>query len=81
MNDEILYNQIYDRTKNFGRNNFVKEIMRLERQNKELKEELNNLVDELLNGSYQDKLGEYTRIYPVNNCCKERLKVIKKKVR
>ena len=73
MNDEILYNQIYDRTKNFGRTHFVREIMRLERQNKELKEELNSLVDELLNGSYQDKLGEYTRIYPVNNCCKERL--------
>lgn len=32
MNKELLYNQLYERTKEFGRSHFVKEIMRLERE-------------------------------------------------
>lgn len=38
--EEILYNQLYERTKNFGRNEFIKELMRLERENQQLKEQL-----------------------------------------
>ena len=34
---ELLYNEIYERTKNFGRVQFINELMRLERQNKDLK--------------------------------------------
>jgi superfamily I DNA and RNA helicase len=45
------------------------------------KETLEILIDNLISGNYQDDLGEYTRIYPLNECCKERLKVVKKKVR
>lgn len=45
------------------------------------KETLEILIDNLISGNYQDDLGEYTRIYPVNQCCKERLNIVKKKVR
>ena len=36
MNDEILYNKIYEQTKEFGRTHFIKEIMRLQRENQQL---------------------------------------------
>lgn len=45
------------------------------------KETLEILIDKLMNETYQDDLGEYTRIYPLNQCCKERLNIVKKKVR
>ena len=36
--EEILYNEIYERTKDFGRTHFIKEIMRLQRELEQLKE-------------------------------------------
>lgn len=41
--EELLYNEIYERTKDFGRNQFVREIMRLQRENKQLKDKVNQL--------------------------------------
>ena len=38
--EEILYNEIYERTKDFGRTHFIKEIMRLQREIKELKDRI-----------------------------------------
>lgn len=46
-NNELLYNQLYERTKEFGRTHFIKEIMRLERDNKALRETLDNVVEQL----------------------------------
>lgn len=40
MNEELLYNQLYERTKDFVRSQFIKELMRLEEENQQLKEEL-----------------------------------------
>lgn len=45
------------------------------------KETIEVLIDKLINETYQDDLGEYTRIYPLRNCCRERLNIVKKKVR
>lgn len=45
------------------------------------KETIEVVIDKLMNETYQDDLGEYTRIFPLNNCCKERLNIVKKKVR
>ena len=45
MNEELLYNQLYDKTKDCGRTQFVKLLMDKERENKELKEELKILSD------------------------------------
>ena len=36
--EEILYNEIYERTKDFGRTHFIKEIMRLQKELEQLKE-------------------------------------------
>ena len=41
--EELLYNEIYERTKDFGRTQFVREIMRLQRENKELQQKVNQL--------------------------------------
>lgn len=43
MSKELLYNQLYEKTKGFGRNEFIKELMRLERENQQLKEQLEYL--------------------------------------
>lgn len=64
-------------------------IQELHRRNSNLKEDVNlqpkyevsELIDRLLDGTYIDEVGEYTRIYPIKNCCKERLNIVKKKVR
>lgn len=45
------------------------------------KETLEVVIDKLMNETYQDDLGEYTRIYPLRNCCKERLNIVRKRVR
>lgn len=40
MNEELLYNQLYDKTKDCGRTQFVKLLMEKERENKNLKDEI-----------------------------------------
>lgn len=45
MSEELLYNQLYYRTKDFGRTQFIKELMRLERENQQLKEENQQLKE------------------------------------
>lgn len=50
VNEEILYNRLYERTKEFGRNQFVREITRLEIENKQLQQERDkykSIVEEL----------------------------------
>ena len=41
--EELLYNEIYERTKDFGRTQFVRELMRLQRENERLKEKVKQL--------------------------------------
>lgn len=40
MNEELLYNEIYEKTKDCGRTQFVRLLMDKERENKQLKEQL-----------------------------------------
>ena len=40
MNEELLYNQLYDKTKDCGRTQFVRLLMEKERENKNLKDEI-----------------------------------------
>lgn len=47
--EELLYNEIYERTKDFGRTQFVREIMNLQRENKELKDKVNQLEEDYKN--------------------------------
>lgn len=43
--NEILYNELYERTKDFGRTHFIREIMRLQQENADLKEHYNNMFE------------------------------------
>ena len=45
MNKELLYNQLYDKTKDCGRTQFVKLLMEKERENQQLKEHLKQKED------------------------------------
>ena len=73
--EEILYNQLYERTKNFGRNEFIKELMRLERENKQIKEQLQqrdsvieeaiDVIDKMLTVGYIDE-EHLTSYFAVN---------------
>lgn len=47
MNEEILYNKIYEKTKDCGRTQFVKLLMDKERENQELKN-LNRIYKEII---------------------------------
>ena len=49
MSEELLYNQLYERTKEFGRSQFIKELMRLERENKELHNKIEYLKNKIEN--------------------------------
>ena len=44
MNEEILYNEIYEKTKDCGRTQFVKLLMDKERENQELRAKIEKLV-------------------------------------
>lgn len=58
--EELLYNEIYERTKDFGRTQFVREMMRLQRENKQLKDKVNQLetnIDEAIhNIKYKENI-------------------------
>ena len=44
-NEELLYNQLYEKTKDCGRTQFVRLLMEKERENKHLKEQLQQKED------------------------------------
>lgn len=57
--EEILYNKIYERTKEFGRTHFIKEIMRLQRENENLKEKIKALTSK---NAGKKIFGEYKNV-------------------
>ena len=51
MNDELLYNKIYEKTKECGRDQFIKLLMQKERENQELKNQQKEFIEWLENES------------------------------
>lgn len=45
MNDELLYNKIYEKTKECGRDQFIKLLMQKERENQELKNQQKEFIE------------------------------------
>ena len=43
----LLFNDIYNRTLHFGRTQFVREIMKLQQENKQLKEKYEKAIKEI----------------------------------
>ena len=58
--EEILYNEIYERTKDFGRTHFIKEIMSLQREYQQLKEI--NEEHKKLNGELREENKKYKEV-------------------
>ena len=86
VNEEILYNRLYERTREFGRNQFVREITRLEIENKQLKEDFQALrvtnisLNDLVNScqkeirNLQQERDKYKSIVDgINKFTKERI--------
>lgn len=72
MSKELLYNQLYERTKDFGRNEFVKELMRLERGNKQQKEQLQQreeVIEEIKKYIENHSVDTYEREYSMFEKC------------
>ena len=49
MSDELLYNKIYEKTKECGRDQFIKLLMQKERENQELKNQQKEFINFLNN--------------------------------
>lgn len=49
MNDELLYNKIYEKTKECGRDQFIKLLMQKGRENQELKNQQKEFINFLNN--------------------------------
>ena len=47
MNEELLYNQLYEKTKDCGRTQFVRLLMDKERENKKIKEQQKEFINYL----------------------------------
>ena len=54
MNDELLYNEIYEKTKECGRDQFIKLLMQKERENQELKNQQKEYIERLEKLAYQN---------------------------
>lgn len=89
MNEELLYNQLYEKTKDCGRAQFVRLLMDKERENKELKEqlqqkeakekELTNYLKEKIKKLHNDTFGLYSGVvYGKIESYKEILMILEK---
>lgn len=57
MNEELLYNDIYEKTKECGRTQFVRLLMDKEREIKQLKNTINKAKDYINTTEYSDIVG------------------------
>ena len=57
MNEELLYNDIYEKTKECGRTQFVRLLMKKEREIKQLKNTINKVKDYVNTTEYSDIVG------------------------
>lgn len=76
--EELLYNEIYERTKDFGRTQFVREIMRLQRENKELQVKVNELETKI--NTYENPEDMTLMFMWCNEKAKDKIKELKQKV-
>ena len=47
MNEELLYNQMYEKTADCGRTQFIRLLMDKERENQQLKDNWNELMEDI----------------------------------
>ena len=78
MSDEelLLFNDIYNQTQHFGRTQFVREIMKLQQENQELKEK-NETIQEKFK-EWKKDIEKERKFYLCERDCAFRLKESKK---
>ena len=83
-NEEVLYNEFYEKTKDCGRTQFVKLLMKQEEEKKKLKKELKILsdnykeMDKFHKSSFLNRSNYIKELEQENQQLKEQLKIIKK---
>lgn len=67
MNEQLLYNELYEKTKDFGRTQFVRLLMEKERENQQLKEKLERVEKANKDAIEYINKTEYSDIVGINS--------------
>lgn len=72
-NENLLFDEIYEKTKDCGRVQFVKLLMTKERENQELKQKYLNAV-----ADYENVMFEKEQLNSLVNSCQKEIRQLKK---
>lgn len=72
-NENLLFDELYEKTKGCGRVQFVKLLMTKERENKELKKRYENAV-----ADYENVMFEKEQLNSLVNSCQKEIRQLKK---
>ena len=72
-NEKLLFDEIYEKTKDCGRVQFVKLLMTKERENQELKQKYLNAV-----ADYENVMFEKEQLNSLVNSCQKEIRQLKK---
>ena len=72
-NEKLLFDEIYEKTKDCGRVQFVKLLMTKERENQELKQKYLNAV-----ADYENVMFEKEQLNSLVNSCQKEMRQLKK---
>lgn len=72
-NEKLLFDELYEKTKDCGRVQFVKLLMTKERENKELKKRYENAV-----ADYENVMFEKEQLNSLVNSCQKEIRQLKK---
>lgn len=74
-NEELLFNELYEKTKDCGRTQFVRLLMEKDRKNQELNKKYLNAV-----ADYETTMAEKEQLNRLVNSCQEEIRKLKKQV-
>ena len=74
-NEKLLFDELYEKTKDCGRVQFVKLLMTKEQENKILKEKYENAV-----ADYETTMFEKEQLNSLVNSCQEEIRRLKKQL-
>lgn len=72
-NEKLLFDELYEKTKDCGRVQFVKLLMTKERENQELKQKYLNAV-----ADYENVMFEKEQLNSLVNSCQKEIRQLKK---
>lgn len=75
-NEELLFNELYEKTKDCGRTQFVRLLMKKDRENQELNKKYVNAV-----ADYETTMAEKEQLNRLVNSCQEEIRKLKKQLK